>query len=177
MADAIPKYALLENERRFLVRTLPDLAGAPARLIEDIYLDAGRLRLRRISHFDGKPAEHKLCKKYGALDAVSEPITNLYLTDDEHAALVAALPGRALRKRRHTVTHDGKAFSVDVFEGALSGLVTCETEASSAEAIRALAFPPWVAREVTDDPFFSGGALARITAAERAARLALEPAP
>jgi len=172
---AIPKYALLENERRFLVTAPPALAGTRVRLIEDIYLEAGRLRLRRITHFDGQLAEHKLCKKYGAVDAVSEPITNLYLSDEEHAAL-AALPGRALRKRRHTVMHQGKGFSVDVFEGPLAGLVTCETEAVTPEAIRALRFPPWVAREVTGDPFFSGDSLARTSASELAARLAAEVA-
>jgi hypothetical protein len=173
---AIPKYALLENERRFLVGAPPDLAGLRVRLIEDLYLDAGRLRLRRVTHFDGQPPEHKLCKKYGAQGGVSEPITNLYLTAGEYAALAAVLPGRPLRKRRHTVMHEGKGFSVDVFEGALAGLVMCETEAATPEAIRALHFPPWVMREVTDDAFFGGANLARITAGKLAARLAAEAA-
>jgi hypothetical protein len=167
---AWPKYALLENERRFLVHALPDLAGARVRLIEDRYLDAGRLRLRRVTHFDGHPPEHKLCKKYGSPDPASGPIVNIYLTAEEHAAL-AVLPGRRLRKRRHTVEHGGGGFSVDVFEGALQGLVICEAEAASPEAIRALRFPPWAGREVTDDPFFSGGHLAGVTAEALAARL------
>jgi CYTH domain-containing protein len=173
MAGDIPKYALLENERRFLVRRPPDLAGTRARLIEDRYLDGGRLRLRRVTHLDGSPTEHKLCKKYGSADPASGPIVNIYLTEAEHAAL-AALPGRPLGKRRHTVLYDGRAFSVDVFEGALAGLVMCEAEAPTVEAIRALKFPPWAGREVTDDRFFSGGCLCAITAVELAARLATE---
>jgi CYTH domain-containing protein len=170
---ALPKYALLENERRFLVLRAPDLAGARVRLIEDRYLDAGRLRLRRITHFDGHAPEHKLCKKYGSADPASEPIVNIYLTPEEHAAF-AALPGRPLRKRRYTARHDGRAFSVDVFEAALAGLVMCEAEAATPEAIRALAFPPWAAREVTGDSFFSGGHLATLTAEALAARLSAE---
>jgi len=173
MAEPLPKYALLENERRFLVLQAPELAGTRVRLIEDVYLDASRLRLRRITHFDGAAPEHKLCKKYGSSDPTSAPIVNIYLTADEHAAL-AALPGRPLRKRRHTVAHGGRAFSVDLFEGALAGLVTCEAEAATPEAIRALDFPPWVAREVTADPFFSGGHLSALTAPELAARLDAE---
>lgn len=169
----MPKYARLENERRFLVLRPPELAGAHVRLIEDVYLDGGRLRLRRITHFDGHPPEHKLCKKYGSADPASQPITNLYLTGQEHAAL-ASLPGHALAKRRYTVDHGGRALSVDVFEGPLVGLVICEAEAPTAEAVRALQFPPWTAREVTADPFFAGAALARISADELATRLGAE---
>jgi CYTH domain-containing protein len=176
MPADIPKYALLESERRFLVAAAPDLASARVRLIEDRYLDSGRLRLRRITHFDGHPTEFKLCKKYGSADPASGPIVNIYLTAEEHAAL-AALPGRPLVKRRHTVAHGGRAFGVDVFEGVLAGLTLCEAEAASPEAIRALVFPPWASREVTADPFFTGGHLAGVTAAELAARLRLETVP
>ncbi len=166
----IPKYARLENERRFWVRDPPDLAGAPVRLIEDLYLDDSRLRLRAITHRDGAAPELKLCKKYGSDDPVSGPITNIYLSADEHRIL-AALSGKRLVKRRHTVTHDARAFSVDVFEGALVGLVLCEAEAESAEAVRSLVFPPWARRDVTEDPFFSGGNLAGLTAGDLKARL------
>jgi CYTH domain-containing protein len=169
--DALPKYAILENERRFLVAQPPDLGGTRVRLIEDRYLSCGRLRLRRITHFDGQAAEFKFCKKYGSDDPSSEPITNLYLTEPEHAAL-SDLPGCPLRKRRHTVRWGERAYSVDVFEGPLAGLVTCEAEAASAEAIRALAFPPWAPREVTADPLFSGAHLATLTAEDLAAQLA-----
>ena len=173
MAEGVPKYALLENERRFLVLRPPDLAGARVRLIEDRYLEAGRLRLRRITHFDGTAPEHKLCKKYGSADPTSGPIVNIYLTAVEHAA-IAVLPGRPLRKRRYTAHHAGRAFSLDVFEGALAGLVLCEAEAPTPKAIRALRFPPWVTCEVTADPFFSGGQLCRVTADELAVRLGAE---
>jgi CYTH domain-containing protein len=158
MTGDVPKYAILENERRFWVADPPDLAGAPVRLIEDLYLEAGRLRLRRITHSGGEV--FKLCKKYGSDDPISEPIVNIYLSADEYAAL-SGLPGARLRKRRYWVDHGGARFSVDVFEGALAGLVLCEAEAQSPEAIAALAFPPWAAREVTADPFFAGGSLAR----------------
>jgi hypothetical protein len=171
----MPKYALLENERRFLVLRPPALAGTRPRLIEDLYLDAGPLRLRRVTHADGAPTEHKLCKKYGSGDPASGPIVNIYLTAEEHAAL-AVLPGKPLRKRRHTLEHGGRPFSVDVFEGPLAGLVMCEAEAATPDAVRALAFPPWATREVTDDPFFSGGHLATLTAEALTARLAAKTA-
>jgi hypothetical protein len=166
----IPKYAMLESERRFLVFGLPDLSGARVRLIEDLYLDDSRLRLRAITAFDGEPRQFKFCKKYGSDDPASGPIVNIYLSAQEYAAL-CGLPGRRLCKQRYTLAHGGWAFSVDVFEGALAGLIMCEAEAESVEAIRALAFPPWARREVTGDPFFSGGNLARTDAEDLQARL------
>ena len=165
-----PKYALLENERRFLVAKAPVLATAHVRLIEDLYLEGGRLRLRKVTHFDGAATEFKLCKKYPSADPTSGAIVNIYLTAEEHASL-ADLPGRPLRKRRHRVAHGGRTFGVDVFEGALAGLVTCEAEADSAEAIAMLAFPPWATHEVTADPFFTGGHLSGLAAGEVQARL------
>ncbi len=166
----IPKYAKLENERRFLVLHPPDLLRAPVRVIEDLYVHGSRMRLRAITRPDGGLAEFKFCKKYGSDDPVSGPIVNMYLSAEEHA-LLAVLPGRRLRKRRYTVAHGGRNFSVDVFEGPLQGLVQCETEAESPEAVRAVVFPPWAAREVTDDAFFTGANLAGVTAVELKARL------
>lgn len=149
------KYARLEHERRFLVSTSPDLAGAPVRLIEDLYIDGGRLRLRMATDLASGERVYKLCKKYGAPAGEAEPITNLYLTADEHAAF-AGLPGAKLRKRRYTV--DG--VSLDVFEGALDGLMIAEAEAESREAIAARVFPAWCGREITGESRYSGAVLA-----------------
>lgn len=151
----LPKYARLEHERRFLVSDPPDLSAAPVRLIEDLYIDGGRLRLRKVTDLAGGETLYKLCKKYGAPAGEAEPITNLYLTAGEHAAF-AGLPGATLRKRRFTV--DG--VSLDVFEGALEGLMIAEAEAESAEAIAARAFPAWCGREITGETRYSGAVLA-----------------
>ena len=157
----LPKYAALENERRFLVR--PEAAEALAisrrRLIEDRYLSGGRLRLRAITDEESGAREFKLCKKYGSADAVSEPIVNIYLSAAEHAAF-AILPGADLAKRRCSVEHAGRTFSLDLFLGPLEGLAICEAEAATREDVLALSFPTWAAVEITADPFFAGGALA-----------------
>jgi CYTH domain-containing protein len=65
----------------------------------------------------------------------------------------------------------GMTYSVDVFESELRGLVICEAEATSPAAIEDLAFPPWAGPEVTHDPFYTGGQLARLSAAQLMARL------
>lgn len=172
----IPKYALLENERRFLVdpTRLPDLAGLPFRRIEDRYVAGTRLRLRRMTDSETGARELKFCKKYPGDDPVSGPITNLYLTDDEHQVL-ATLPARTLVKRRYRLPHGGRDFGLDLFEGELAGLVLCEAEAESREAVLAIVFPPWAVREVTGDPFFTGGNLSALTAAQLDVRLRPPP--
>jgi CYTH domain-containing protein len=169
----LPKYAKLENERRFLVTpdAGPDLTGAQFRLIEDLYLDDSRLRLRATTDSVTGIRELKFCKKYGSDDPVSGPITNLYLTEAEHA-LLAVLPGARIAKRRYRVEAGGRSFGLDVFLGALEGLRLCEAEAETREAALAVAFPAWTRREVTHDPFFTGGSLCRIGADELAVRLA-----
>ena len=165
----LPRYARLELERRWLVdpARLPDLSGAPFRRIEGLYLDGGRLRLRVITHHPGGALEFKLGKKYERTDPLGGPIATLYLTQAEHAAF-ARLPGAPLVKQRYRL--DGS--SLDVFEGALAGLTLAEIEFEDPAAALAVPPPAWAGREVTEDPFFRGAALARTTAAALRARLA-----
>ena len=157
MAD-LPKYAHWVAERRFLVdsRNLPELKPTDARLIEDLYIDGGRLRLRKTTMPGGAEPEFKLAKKYAAENPMIGPMTNLYLNAEEYQAL-SILPGARLRKRRHKVG----AFVVDVFEGGLKGLVLAECEATNRMAAMAFDVPAWCVREVTTEPEFTGWRLAQ----------------
>ncbi|MFZ5718444.1 MAG: hypothetical protein ACOY5Y_03150 [Pseudomonadota bacterium] len=157
MPVKLPKYAHWVAERRFLVDAdnAPRLDPASARRIEDLYIDGGRLRLRAITHPDGE-REFKLGKKYAPDNPLIGPMTNLYLDPDEHAVL-SALPGRRIVKRRYKVG----AFVVDVFEGALEGLVTAECEAPNRMAAMAVDIPAWCVREVTSEAGYTGWSLAQ----------------
>lgn len=157
MAD-LPKYAHWVAERRFLVdsRNLPDLKAADARLIEDLYIDGGRLRLRRTTMPGAGEMEFKLAKKYAPDNPLIGPMTNLYLNAEEYEVL-NVLPGARLSKRRHKVG----AFVVDVFEGALKGLVLAECEASNRMAAMAFDVPGWCVREVTNEVDYTGWRLAQ----------------
>jgi CYTH domain-containing protein len=55
---------------------------------------------------------------------------------------------------------DGLTAEVDVYEGALAGLITAEVEFSSEEASSAFAPPGWLGREVTGDKRYANRALA-----------------
>lgn len=174
MISSIPKYARLEYERRFLVSEVPDLSGMAFRLIEDLYLDGTRLRLRKITRPGEQEPQYKLCKKYPGDDADLIPIANLYLTKQEHDVL-RALSGKGIRKRRYNIASITSALCIDVFEGHLAGLMLCELEAESAASLAACTLPQWVGREVSDDPFFRGGNLASIDAAQLMAKLSFIP--
>lgn len=154
---APPKYALLENERRFLVepQNCPNLNLTTARRIEDRYLTNTRLRLRKISSANAAPI-YKLCRKYESGDAFSAPITNLYLTDTEYQLLLG-LSGHDIAKTRYT--HDG--YSIDIFEGPEDGLIIAEIEAPTRAALIDIAPPGWATREITADPDLTGAALAK----------------
>ncbi len=103
MPPDLPKYSLPEIERRWHVdlAKLPDLANLPYRDIEDRYFTATRLRLRRIAA-PGEEPTYKLCKKYGPLTQLTEPITNIYLTEAEYR-LFEILGADVIRKRRYSI--------------------------------------------------------------------------
>ncbi|MBE3638885.1 CYTH domain-containing protein [Mangrovicoccus algicola] len=79
------------------------------------------------------------------------------LARDEFEYEIPAADGRAMldrlspfgrvEKTRHHVFHDGFAWTVDEFAGALAGLVFCEIELTT--ETQRFPRPPWLGREVT----------------------------
>ena len=157
-----PKYSHFERERRFLVNVAkcPDLVSLPFVLVEDRYIRGTRLRLRRMTDSATGEVAMKLTKKYETDDPLARPIVTAYLTNSEYEAL-AVLSADVLNKRRYRVETEGGAFSVDQFLDALDGLVLAEIECRSADELKSLSIPDWVAREVSHDIEYQGGQLAR----------------
>jgi CYTH domain-containing protein len=154
--DMLPKYARLEIERRWLVmpESIGQLDGMAYRTVEDVYLPDTGLRLRAMREPSGT-AVFKLCKKYGKSSALSEAMTNLYLSEVEHALLRSSFHGVAVRKRRYAV--DGG--SIDVYPGRDEWSVFEMEFESEAEALD-YEPPGFVTVEITGDPLYSGAALA-----------------
>jgi len=172
-AERLPKYAHAEIERRWLVdlASVGSLDGVPYRTIEDLYVPGTGLRLRRMTGPDGTTV-FKFCKKYGKSSALSEAMTNLYLTAAEHAFLLGCLQGVVVTKRRHLV--EGGA--IDLYPGS-EGLAVFEREFASEAQAAAYVPPVFATVEVTADPMYSGAALAaRIGAADAAIGFSIGPA-
>ena len=168
------KYTRIEYERRFLVSPRGDWRSALqpySKILEDKYLRQGRLRLRIQTDTDTGRQLIKLTKKLESESPYFQRIGRILLSPSEHE-LLAALEGDPLRKTRHYRLDRGRVFSVDVFEGELDGLILCETEAEGLEELMSIQAPAFAGPEVTEDPFFTGGNLCRMTRAELVRKLA-----
>ena len=147
-----------EIERKFLASALP--AGRDADRAEPIaqgYLaiapDGVEVRIRR------RGETTTLTVKSGpAMVRVEEEIP---IDADRFASLWPLTEGRRLDKVRHYVPLDGGLEAeVDVYGGALEGLLTAEIEFPSEADARAFVPPPWLGEEVTGDPAYANQALA-----------------
>ncbi len=67
--------------------------------------------------------------------------------------------GHVIEKIRHHIWHHGYLYEVDVFGGALSGLVIAELE--TADDVPDALLPAWLGREVTGDGAYYNASLAR----------------
>jgi CYTH domain-containing protein len=149
------KYAVVERERRYLLASLPE-GVTGTRDIADRYVTGTRLRLREVRGPDGA-VTRKLGHKVRLSDGPGEiACTSLYL-DDEEWAVLAALPARVLRKRRHTIARDGWLFAVDEHE---DGTLVAEIDDGDAPGG---SVPRWleVVLDVSHDKRWTGAALAR----------------
>lgn len=163
------KYARVEEERRFLLSDFPADLDSDSHFVRiiDNYIDGTRLRLRRIESPEGKVGVYKLGQKYKSpeLKAHETIMTNIYLNKAEYRTF-EYLPGSSLIKRRYSYQHEGFDYSLDRFEGHLEGLLMAEIESRGNIDLTQLPVPDFALREVTDDPFYSGSHIAKITQPE-----------
>lgn len=154
------KYARIERERRFLLNHFPGNENVVrVRRLLDRYIDGTTLRLRKQSEDNG-PVVFKLTQKIPARSGGAQQglITSMYLTEGEYGVL-EKLPAKTLSKTRYSIP----PFGVDVFEGALRGLLLAEAEFASAAEASALAIPSFIAQDVSNDDRFTGGQLVHAT--------------
>lgn len=149
------KYAVVERERRYLVASLPDGVTSTKEIV-DRYVDGTRLRLREVREGDGTVIR-KLGHKVRLTEGPGEvACTNFYLNDEEWA-LLAALPARTLRKKRHLVATREWVVAIDEHQ---DGTLVAEIDDGDEPAEP---LPDWldVVRDVSNDEAWTGEALAR----------------
>jgi CYTH domain-containing protein len=148
----------VEIERKFLVPEPPaDLDRWSCTRIEQGYIaidpDRTEVRLRRWN--DGCA----LAVKQGGGRSRTEE--ELELDAEEFERLWPLTDGRRIEKTRYVIEEGGDGdFELDIYAGALAGLVVVEVEFPSDEAAGAFAPPDWFGREVTEDPRFKNQRLA-----------------
>jgi CYTH domain-containing protein len=150
----------VEIERKFLVGEPPaHLDLHPSDDIEQGYLaitDEGvEVRVRR---YGSRPF---LTIKSGGGGARVEE--ELEIDGRRFRSLWQLTEGRRLEKTRYRIPAAGEAtIELDVYRGALEGLITAEVEFDSADAAAAFEPPAWFGREVTDDPAYKNQRLATV---------------
>ena len=163
------KYSCLELERRFLVHDLPEEIRASGYRwrISDRYIPETRLRLRRMESRRGAEVLYKLSQKFSdQLEASRKTtITNLYLNEGEYNCL-QTLAGNEVLKDRYLFEYKKHRFGIDVFAGRHAGLILAEVEAATEIDLDDIPIPSFLVREVTEEPFFTGGKLAEASQAE-----------
>ncbi len=145
-----------EIERKFIV--VSDAwrasAGKGSRLVQAyLMLEPGRSLRARISD----DSELRLTLKLDGEGIVRDEFEyEIPLADARE--MIGRRIGTVIEKMRYRVPFGGWTWEVDVFEGQLAGLVIAEVEMASVAERPAL--PPWLGREVTDEPQFGNRALA-----------------
>ncbi len=155
-----PASSEIELELTYLAGELPDLGGLSGTPMEDVYFPDDpsvhpRLRLRR------KGDNYELTKKIpvDSSDASRHAEMTISLSEIEYVSLTIG-HARKVTKTRYVVPLGGRAAEVDVFEGALAGLVLIDFEFESEAEMRNFAPPPECLAEVTQEDFIAGGLLA-----------------
>jgi adenylate cyclase len=147
-----------EIERKFRLAREPEgLSECEREPIEQGYLaiepgDGTEIRLRR------KGSNTLLTVKRGS--GLQRTEDEIELDPDQFEALWPLTEGRRVAKTRYAVPLGELTVEVDVFEGALAGLVTAEVEFDSEAASREFEPPEWVGKEVTGDRRYANETLA-----------------
>jgi adenylate cyclase len=146
----------VEIERKFLVDQVPP-GDHPVRAIEQGYVaidaDGAEVRVRRAN-----ATMTLTIKSAPGLVRVEEEMP---IDERRFESLWALTEGRRVVKTRHLVAlADGLTAEVDVYDGALAGLLTAEIEFPSEQASQAFAAPDWLGREVTGDERYANRTLA-----------------
>jgi CYTH domain-containing protein len=144
-----------EIERKFRVRDESWRAEAePAKTFRQFYLAVGPERSIRIRIIGDSVAW--LTAKFGATPVRDEFEYQIPLADAREMEQFAV--GAVIVKQRHIVRHGGYGYEVDVFSGALEGLIVAELE--TPDTVPDDSLPGWLGPEVTGDSRYSNAMLA-----------------
>lgn len=137
----------LEIERKFLVRSDFDAASQAVghHRIEQGYLSSSPDATVRVRLKDDRGILTVKTRNTGAVRHEWE----YEIPADDARSMLERSGVAVLSKVRYVVPYGGRDWEIDVFSGALAGLVVAEVELESEDA--RVELPPFVTREVTDD--------------------------
>ncbi len=149
--------AALEIERKFLISSLPNnLNDYTHKEIAQGYIviseDGTEVRLRR------KGNKHYMTVKKGSGKMRQE--SEVEISEDQYEKLWGMTAGRRLEKTRYEITHLAHTIELDIYHGALAGLITAEVEFKNETDSNKFSPPDWFGGEVTEDKAYKNQSLA-----------------
>lgn len=149
---------MIELEKTYLAKSLPDLNGCRNTEIIDIYIPTAtahpKLRIRK------NGGSYEITKKEpvdGDPSRQKEETTSL--TAEEFSELNWSLKGKRLHKIRYFYEYKDRIAEIDVFQDELKGLVVVDFEFEDENEKALFEIPDFCLIDVTDQEFIAGGML------------------
>lgn len=144
----------MEIERKFLTTTLPfDITAYPCRQITQAYIATSpTIRIRQSDDtcfLTIKGKGHLAREEY-----------ELPISQAEYNALLPKIEGTPVVKKRYLVPlAEGLTAEVDIYAGALAGLMTTEVEFPSLEAAQKFTPPAWFGADISEERAYKNTSL------------------
>ncbi len=146
---------IYEIERKFLVKTLPDLNGAECHRISQGYISTNPTI--RIRQWDDSYI--LTVKGGGGLKRVEY---ELELSEEQYNNLSEKVENNIIIKKRYIIPLcDNLKAELDIYDGYLSGFKNVEVEFDSVEKAVLFNPPEWFGKEITQDRRYSNGSLSK----------------
>jgi CYTH domain-containing protein len=149
---------MIEIEKTFLIKKMPDLSSAKSIEIKQGYISLENSPLRIRQYGDNFEITKKIPLKESDLSSQEE--INIQLTQYEFNKLWP-LVEKYLEKTRYYINIDnGLLAEVNIFKGGLFGLQFVEVEFSSEEEMNSFKVPDWFGEDITQEEFSANSFLA-----------------
>ena len=144
----------MEIERKFKVKTMPDLNKYPKKIIEQGYLNTDPvLRVRQ--------EDDHYYMTYKSKGFIEREEYNLPLNKEAYEHLIQKADGIVISKERYLIPYQKFTIELDVFKKDLDGLVIAEVEFETLDEANAFNPPEWFGEDVTSDPAYSNSNLSK----------------
>ncbi len=142
----------MEIERKYLIKTLPDLKD-----YEMIHIKQGYISTTPVIRIRQKNEAYILTCKGKGLIAREE--FELQITKEEYEHLATKTDYPMIEKRRYLIPYNNHTVELDIFDGMLSGLTLAEVEFASMEDANRFMPPLWFGRDVSSDARYQNNQL------------------
>ena len=152
----------MEIEKKFLIKSLPELNQYKKKGIEQGYLCREPVVRIRKSNND-YILTYKSKKGLNQDNAIQNEEIEMPLNEEAYRHLCEKADHQLVKKTRYLIPlNNDLVAELDVFEGRLEGLVFAEVEFPSEEAAKSFVPPEWFGEDVSSDRMFSNGYLSEV---------------